>query len=771
MDDPWGSPWTTTDIDNKSPSQSKSDLAPPPRALLSGANSPRIPAVVEPAPWGEDDDGFGDWAAAGSSPAQSGWGGAWGAKSPSLSPVKRDDASGRSSPIAWPDTIANTKPPANGSTVRQPSPDPWASELSNRRRSLDNVSTPRLIVDASSPVDDLQFEPLEKEEGKPALNANWHTPHIKVESEEKRDRVHDEEEAARSVDPVAQARESRSSTPSNANTDHDDEHHDSPITSIDEELKGRPEEASKPSGVVQSLVVKFDGLARVASQESLVVPATRKERSLSIGRSDISDGGGDFGDFEDAAESDINLAASNMEQPATPSTCAQVPTESGGPETTPAASPNQTIGSPAIESPASKYKGVTFDVNLGDIEKLFDPKKLATAAPIIDISDEVPEHVINDSFTEISERKTWYRISRFGSSRRHNAADDESYRRAAWPTSTVRHDVIRIVRRWMEEDSIAGRVALGGGIAKTQKNMFGWDSSAEPVALDAVFRKKKSHSRSSSLQPLRVSALATPEDDSGLRTSSSLRIPPSQPSGISPPPTASFGWSTASQTHTPTESTMPKHSSPVAAPLPEPSLTDPEPEHTQPVVPAFSKTIPAPLARKEESVTQDVEEDDEWGEMISSPVESKHPAPTFQNLDDAFGNFPAPIQANSVNNNFEAGPQTSTQAIDPWASADFSLFDASPRIFEAANPVFGAQSDNYFSPADISVPLSMAELRSSWEAALPVATTPPTKPSQISQTSKAIEPIVAQSSKDDEDEDEMVRHIISGLPDLSYMLR
>ncbi|KAK3995517.1 hypothetical protein QBC44DRAFT_233764 [Cladorrhinum sp. PSN332] len=771
MDDPWGSPWTTTDIDNKPPSQSKSDLAPPPRALLSGANSPRIPAVVEHAPWGEDDDGFGDWAAAGSSPAQSGWGGTWGATSPNLAPVKRDDASGRSSPIAWPHTIATTKP-ANGSTVRQPSPDPWASEPSSRRRSTDKVSTPRLVVDAASPVDDLHFEPLENSQPKLDLIPDWDIPEIKEDREKDPERSqckgHEYEEASQTVDLVTQARESRSSTPSNANTDHDDGHQDSPITSIDEDLKGRQQEQNKHSGKVQSLVVKFDGLARAASQESLLVPSTRVERSLSIGRSEASDDGADFEDFEDAAEEDKNLATPNEERPATPP-APEPPTQQ---EATPVSSPKTAVGSPEIQSPASIYKGVTFDLKLDDVEKLFDPKKLATAPPIISISDEVPDQIINDSFTEISERKTWYRISRFGSSRRHNAADDESYRRVAWPTSTVRHDVIRIVRRWMEEDSIAGRVALGGGIAKTQKNMFGWDSSAEPIALDAVFGKKKSHSRSSSLQPLRVSALAPPDGADGLKTSSSLRSPP-----------ASFGWSTASPIPTPTQAAMPKPPSPIVTPSPEPPFTNQAADDTQPAASAVPKILPAPLAARPEIASQEAEDDDEdeWGEMVSSPVESKHPTTAFRSMGEAFSDLSAPKQEISapsvsaqpkieVNNVVGPSPKISTQSTDPWATADFSLFDAPSIKPVPTNPVSGAASNNYFSAAEISVPLSMAELRSSWEAALPVAPSPPVVP-QTSQTANVVEPTNAQNNNDNADEEEIAQRIIAGLPDLSYMLR
>jgi len=291
MDDPWGSPWTTPEIDNQTTLPSKSaDLAPPPRALLSAVSSPRIPAVVEHAPWGEDGDGFGDWSAASPSPAQPAWGGGWSAPSPNLTPLKRDDGSGRSSPIAWPDNIA-TSNSGNGSAVRQPSPDPWASELSARRRSRDSASTPRLAVAAPSPVDNVPFEPLETGGPKVDLGTDWKLPEIiedKGESVEpvpvlldeksnsgKDDKEEDEgppHDVQQSVGPPYETQESRSSTPSISNSDREDPHQDSPITSVDEDPKRHEQEPNPPSGKVQSLVVKFDGLAKAASEENLVVP-------------------------------------------------------------------------------------------------------------------------------------------------------------------------------------------------------------------------------------------------------------------------------------------------------------------------------------------------------------------------------------------------------------------------------------------------------------------------------------------------------------------
>lgn len=799
MDDPWGSPWTTPEIDNQTTLPSKSaDLAPPPRALLSAVSSPRIPAVVEHAPWGEDGDGYGDWAAVSPSPAQPAWGGGWSAPSPNLSPLKRDDASGRSSPIAWPDNIA-TSNSTNGSAVRQPSPDPWASELSARRRSRDSASTPRLVVAAPSPVDDVPFEPLETDGPKVDLGSDWKLPEIVEEKEESAESVRvlvdqtnigeddredkaSHDDAQHAVGSPYQIQGSRSSTPSNSNTDHDDPHQDSPITSVDEDPKRHEQEPNKPSGKVQSLVVKFDGLARAASQESLVVPSTRsRSRSSSVGASEVLDDGGDFGDFEDPAEIG-NLASLDAERPATPQS-REVPVYL---ESTPVSSPQRTVELPEAPSPATKFRGVTFELNLSNVEKLFDSTKLATAQHSVILFEHIPDHVIDDSFTEISERKTWYRISRFGSSRRHNAADDDSYRRAAWPTSTVRDDVIKIVRRWMEEDSIAGRVALGGGIAKTQKNMFGWDSSAEPIALDAVFGKKKLHPGSSSLQPPRMSALAPPDGDEGPKTSSSLRGPlPHQALGTTAPPPASFGWSTAPETEISTQATQPNLPTSMAAASTAPFDTQQAKTTTN-----STKVASALLEMPSEDDAHGVEndDDDEWGEMVSSPVASKYPISVFASVDEAFGGFSDSHQDSTVptvsaapqvevNNISKARAPQPTQTSDAWASADFSLFGApsvistQPSIMaEPTELPLDPTSNARISPVEASFPRSMSEMQSS-PIDLKTTEQAVSAPTAISDPIYIIETKTTLEMNDDGDDEKVVQRIISGLPDLSYMLR
>ncbi|KAK0660092.1 putative glucan 1, 4-alpha-glucosidase [Cercophora samala] len=828
MDDPWRSPWTATDVDpdkdHKPPSRSpsKSDLAPPPRALLSGSSSPRISAAVESSPWGDDGDGFGDWAgastpAADASSVHSGWGGGW-ATSPNLAPVRRDDDSGRLSPIAWPGNIATPKP-ANGSAFRQPSPDPWASESSFDRRPTE-IDAPQVVVDLASPRA-ATFETLHDSTnlGAIGLDAGWHSASVEENGAgptEVADPLKHEEK--RVEDPIQlpnQNSEIRSYTPSNEETDHDDDHQDSPITSIDEDHRGRQREPGRPAGKVQELVVKFDGLAKAKSQESLRVP--RPKSSGSMDKRDASSENGEFSEFEDTEEVGPCPPPDPVEQPVAPqnSEDAERPVtppssqDVESPLTPPSSKPKCEDGTPMkafsqetastatspAAAPRTRIDRPTFAVNLDKVSELFESMKVPASLPIINIDGEIPERVITDSFSEISERKVWYRLSRLGSTRRHNAADEDSYRRVTWPTSTVRQEVIAIVRRWMEEDSIAGRVALGGGISKTQKNMFGWDSSAEPVGLDAVFGKRKPESRPTPPEPIQISdppaSVVKEPNPISSRSAHSLASPPP---ALQSPPVASFGWS-ESPAFAPAPTTIlappPRPSTGRNAPSASHSTANHSRTASQPsVIAAVFPPTPTPEANHDE------EEDDEedWGEMVSSPIESK-PA-GFQSFDDAFALpvTPTPVQALADG---EATGDPNPPTNDPWSTTDLSMFDA-PALTSSQSKAPAAlptPSDTpttlAFSPIVVTFPLSLSETPTPSPTFKPPAQTspppPPPKtllnarpftpsvPSRLSEHMSVppdvVEPVQDPINEHTTNDDEVAKQIISNLPDLSYMLR
>ncbi|GAB1314642.1 Glucan 1,4-alpha-glucosidase [Madurella fahalii] len=801
MDDPWGSPWAATDSDKDqklASSSAKSDLAPPPRAFLSASNSPRISAALEQSPWGGDGDGFGQWTAASDTPsAQSGWGGGgWGSSSPSLTPPARDDVFGKASPIAWPGNIATPKlAAANGSAFRQPSPDPWASELSSRRASADGATTPRLIVDPASPVDapvartgdeglGITIETVWKRPDADSAEEQRNTtgePNCSLPDSTETARAADHSDVRLSVESAAQCHEYQSSTASNDNTDHEEEPRDSSNTSIDEESSVPRPESRKASSKVQELVVKFDGLAQAASQDR--PPSRQRSRSpLSVGKGDASDDTGDFGDFEDA-DPDGPPTPIETSDPGQPGEDLVVAASS------PVSSPHSLDRPSTSELLIARFGPLDFAVDLSAIGRLFETAAQEPARRDPSADADVPDHIIRDSFTEISERKTWYRVSRLGSSRRHNAGDDDNYRQVTWPSSTVHDDTIKIVRRWMEEDSIAGRVALGGGVSKTQKNMFGWDSTVEPVALDAVFRKKKSHSRTASLQTSRMAGLSSQGLDGPVKSS---RDPAHQLSGSIGQLGASFSWSSGARTsdrEVNIPSTMSKQPVPTAAALsniPAPATPIPNPPRpgititTQPVMAAGP--IQAITSEQREGNANDGgggdddddDDDDEWGEMVSSPVEQKPAASQFQYLNSAFDNTTVPAAQQSVGPPAPTRSETKTHMIsgmshsntpltnDAWGSADFSIFESSP-----AKPSTKAG-------CSLAVPHSLKPLA---KEPIPGSILETPAASSTSGASAPLPDLPELSEMDpsfnnhDSNNDEAARHILANLPDLSYMLR
>ncbi|KAM7214423.1 hypothetical protein V8F06_010180 [Rhypophila decipiens] len=832
MDDPWGSPWTTADNDKDQkapPSPTKSDLEPPPRAFLSVSSSPRVPTIVSQSPWADNEDGFGDWSAptpdAGNS--QSGWGGAWASPSPSLTTPSRDDEFGKSSPIAWPGSIALSKP--RSSSIRQPSPDPWGSEFSARTPPNDGPSTPKPIPESfeseleenrnaniiiTSEWDDHVALNTVKDEEEAIPDDGFTLPPPEEPSvQDKQEETTTHVESARSsLDLPVRGRTGRSSSPSDEESDQEHERQDSPITSIDEDSKARQKVDHKTSGKVQELVVKFDSIARAASQEPPVVSRARSKSNPDD--TSRSPDAAEFGDFEDADEEVPRRPSTAGEQPSPPRSFE----ESSGSKsqfdvnTTSPRSNVSTVDSK--RQSMGKTEAVTFDIDVSKIGDLLGKQTPKTAAELCDASLGISDHIITDSFTEISERKTWYRLSRLGSSRKHNAGDDENYRRVTWPTSTVRMDTIKIVRRWMEEDSIAGRANLGGGTYKTQRNMFGWDSSAEPVTLDAVFGKRKAHARASSLK---LAAPLQPPSPSLSFASSNIETPemagPPQaaaqrPASLALPGPASFGWETESPVaHKRPVTDQQSIQSPVVAEVLPVTKPPPKPisKPTQPVVQQQSaQIVPETMSvtsngslslANQAAPVEDEDDEDDWGEMVVSPAEAKAPWNGFPDIADAFSAPPVvppatnvdepPTSSGSATEIPNPGPALALATsidTDAWASVDFSIFEKPVAGNQAANSSTSTAADtlaSLLSPTSAAATSTLAGSTTTGvtRAAEPSSHFTPTTPLEI-----APPVVVAKSVGDDlssgmEDltspspQDEAVLRIIANLPDLSYMLR
>lgn len=757
MDDPWGSPWATND--------SNPALEPLPRALtnleLPGRTLHRNRSATSISPWAVEDDVLNAWAtpeparalaptAATPTTPWSGWGGEHGLNSSqiSLTGRAREGSLGLPSPTAWPSS-ASLAPPGSKtlsrrssalSLSRQPSPDPWAAEFSQNRLSLpapvhipaEQAAISTLETSAEVEEDDEYRKNTDDDTSPRAEIEDAHvrdldaTPvpdpgqDVEVQPEnggdnEPRDQKDQEEEPPDSP--------SASRHSSISNDSRHDERLDSPITSMDEDCKDRPPMLRRPSTKVQELVDKFDGLAKKTDDTLLApVPVDGRRRSASRSvsmRSFRTDATSDFGDFEDAEDLDslkLPRKSSVTGSPRPPSSHA------GRLRSASKSSLRNAAVAPVIASPIreeapnrfqelrAKFGPVSFTPDLELVDKLFDVAKLDEEQPSTkDYSLDAVDGIIRDSFTTVSERKTWYRISRPGTMRKHDMGDDDNYRRVTWVGSKVRENAGKIVRRWMEEGSYAGRPS-NGGRPMAKGGAFNWDAKAEPLSFDKIFGKRKSvqppkPEPAQSLRPLSLQPQPTAPAHSRNPSAGVKSLPPRSPLSIPAPPAGpAFGWSTGANDSSAPASARPSidcarqslevgsirsgHSR--AA-----SVQESESRSSLHLTPPPSVSPPQPLKPSNTSVLAiDEDDDEEWGEMIASPATDSRPGSTLfdGSMNGSIASLPfvdpaasaalAPTSTASdavpVNGEPVAGKDlriSTTPSADIW---DFSAFDNKP---------------------------------------------------------------------------------------------
>ncbi|KAL7625264.1 hypothetical protein AAE478_004480 [Parahypoxylon ruwenzoriense] len=848
MDDPWGSPWASSETTSKqdpTPSPPKNLLSPPPKAFFGSTLN-----LPSQSPWA-DDAGFGDWAGAEQADALVNaldWG-VWAESSRSPQPSPKPDEPGKRDSIAWPSSTATSPglrplPRSRTSSIfRHNSPDPWAADLSLHDRKNDSIPTSSRtpqITDAGPPSESIKTPVLAVKEQRDVkcVEAEDDVTQLEEETEKSASKRPKEWEPSSmpadtrephgpDADPASKVEvhdiQSRPSSTFSLDSYNAADRQDSPITSVDEDPKSRLQTTPrKASGKVQELVGIYDDLAKSITEES---PAStrpgpsrseNRERSPSQARSLEAGVDIDFGDFEDAS--------SIHEKPA-PSSNASSTFSGGSP--TPKARPEDVVCQDRANEPTSrqstklrkasvpvqqlieKFGPIRFDIDLKSIEKLF-PGLADDVGGDAKETSEVSDRIINDSFTTIPERKTWYRISRYGSMRKHDSGDEDNYHRVEWPTSHLHSDTIKIVRRWMEEDSISGRVTLGAG---KRTSVFNWDSSAAPVDLGKVFARKLSitHSRSNSAAipesgSERPTQPATP--DSEVRKSMKSPIEPPDPGPRSMTARMpSFGWSSNAI-----------KSPPISPPTPnnprDSNYADPINRPASVLTGAGTRAAPAvPTPREEPNkseVVQEDEDEDDWGEMVSSPRVESQSGVTLatQSLDT---NNTTPVQVTLANGSSKPDikttsakqnsnpvaqlsisiPQSSrdpkqmpsqarsanakTQRVDPWPLADFSIFEQATRTPKSS------KQDPSWPLADLSVfesPTSAST--SNWGNSLKTKSELSSKSRENNQTgtTKVVEteaPLKAvlgpiQKSDRQQDQDDIARRIVQNLPDLSYML-
>ncbi|TAQ83968.1 hypothetical protein B7494_g7698 [Chlorociboria aeruginascens] len=804
MDDPWGSPWADESPSQTTPHQKDErvvSFSTPVRgselALAGKTNTP----------WSEDnntENELGDWAAfpveergrqLGFDGTADGW------NNEGLE-VRKEDATRASG--SWKDDeehkvvdVLKLKPsllanPPEGS--RQVSPDPWAPEFRS------DVHDEQELEVEICPVEEIKEESTIH----PSIPNTSHPLEPNgdlVETQGLENQPKEEQPPPESIEISEQSTNHQdyvSSRPSSSPSDHS--HHndstaESPRTSLDDEPR-RPQMERKVSAKVKYLVEHFDGLAKHDSRESSRTRSDTRGSENGTTNVDEEDGFGDFGEFEEGgSEVGNELEDVSFEKtpiaPVAPLTSeselgklANIPKKDPGPL-------EFRIDTSLIDDLFSS--GVDKDVHGPPAEKAF-----------------IPDRIINDSFSSLEQRKTWYRISRYGTMRKYNSGDDENYVRINWIRSQVRAETLKIVARWMEEDRISGRVVLGG--SSKGSSLFGWSDRKTPVDISAAFAAK---------EVKRNSICKTPGDVAEVP-----REPESPTSGstneikLMPQPTAQFGWSMASPL--PQEKVqIPIQMKPAPERSSEPAVSigntqspsrqsmqnglhslKPIPQRpAAPIKPILPPSIPK-ISTSFSSNPVIATEEDDWGEMVSSPVVAastlalprglRHKKSRSLGQPTAFAQSPFTSQSQispsrghisrmsfddilipEVNNPWSPTPtplSTKAIAINPDSYSPFFNDDTPTPRAPNPPPAFNTRTPNSSIDAWASVDFSIFDTPSAPPPSRPQQPKAPL-PKPAAFTPPPISPPQSQKAREKIEQDRTVQSIIKGLPDLSFMLR
>ncbi|KAH7369146.1 hypothetical protein B0T11DRAFT_278304 [Plectosphaerella cucumerina] len=787
MENPWASPWATAESDSvaKLEAAAVTSPEPPPAAFFSSTPNNNINLPSGHSAWTEDES-FGDWAAPEPTPsaAPSGWG-IWGSGDTApadghLTP--RLDRRRQGSNPQWPNsrsTSPGLRPPplSKRSSSDHLALDPWASELSYNRRDDSELHIQHLPSLPTTTQEDFEPPPLRSRASNISIVIEPQSPApiAQQNGTDNHPPTHpDSEPPSAQQDSTASPASSVSEGgggPGNVCSD-------SPITPAEEAASAQDDE--KTSSKVQKLVTMFDGIARKSSftpelvpgpkravsqestsRESMGTPAPRSVTSTPAPPANddqlqIRKTRKDDKVVEEAAlaggEEGKELSSLAVESIEAPEPVAEPPSESlPEPSPEPASVPiseqdqagevldDETTG----DAPQSIHHE-PFKVDLEKMDELFTgPKSHVTGDDVT-----VPDRIITDSFETISERKAWYRISRYGPMRQHNAGDDENYVRISWASSSIRPEIITTVRRWMEEDSMGGRTYRGAAGKGAGGPAFGWNQPSTPVSLEEFFRRGKSGRGTPEANP-RQSLSSLPPPNPVAMEQRPLSMPPSQAPGANAwSGLASFGWASEASTRP----ASPGNPAPVSggnAALPS--------ETKSFKLQAPPKKSQSPTPPPIQSVEKD-ESDDEWGEMVTPS------APEFPSKPVGFGREkPAEIQRPQppapVTNGSGATASTSQSKPPPfsgWNDTPLAPILVQTKESPIGNNTRSSSQDN-------------ARLRSSEESAPSVEVIPKSKPRK--KVAFGLEESPPVADPDTATDAAFAREFIAKLPDLSYMLR
>lgn len=833
MDDPWGSPWADeVQLPQTIKLVEKKDVEIRPTTPARAATLTLQEKTNSP--WDDTTDGnFGDWATLprddGRSLGLDGQVDKWEDSDPAPD-ITTTQTTNDALSIDWNAPETRDDPDINLSPspflevahpVRLPSPDPWATAFATDKETTEEIP--------ENPEQNRQNFPESKEEepqedlsatdARPESDNAIVLPAEKAANTEVEDiestangmASEDAEavsssvisEAAPVVDnsDVGPPSSRRSSSPSE-HSQHDELSQESPRTSFDEEPK-RPRTRRVVSSKVQELVEHFDGLAKQDIGDTATSSTSSGQDTIKAEEPEPEEDD-DFGDFEEG-QSDEEQEPVEAEQPADIQT--QTNNDHGDTKQTP-----------------KKFEGpVDFDIDTSLLEKLFPNLEADTASEKVFIPDMIPY----DSFSTTEERKTWYRVSRYGTMRKHNTGDDD-YVRINWQQSQIRKETLTTVARWMEEDRISGRVVLGG--ASKGSSIFGWnDKKVSPVPLANAFAAKLGKRKVETAVgkvpeiprewPQDLARKPSTSKGSPSRTSrrSSVKptelVPESKPlpetTSVVEPPVANFGWNaTPVKPRSLDNHPLPGHKStgsmsklatqqPKLASLPQRSLSVKKPSKTSPENIISAPTRPtlntsnlkssisnAPPSKPVTSlaISDLVDDDDDWGEMVASPVVNVVTAIPLSSQPLQPQTKSATSMANTPTALNGATKQPTNHRPTPSLDEIFTPMSTSPRTYAFDGMPQGRASgpaiQPTFSAASAVDPWASADFSFFETTAAPV---PPPKPTrkQPQPTTKSVKfspsplpPVRSNGrSREEVEQDRIVQTVVKSLPDLSYMLR
>lgn len=687
MEDPWSSPWATD-----TPAPPTIDLPSEPQQAHV-VNTPRKTSR-SPSPWGrnvdEAEDDWGGWKEASAGKDTPGWG-----RSPNLRPL-------------------------GSATVL----DPWALGAEEKERERGADSAISLGEDGRDTRDEetngkaVEGHVMNDEE---ANAMDWHGTSEKKTGEAvnglnvRDEKTHEIQEQI-SIEDIRVEDIDRSTSPD-----------------IDEPTKAlgveRPTGSRQPSKV-QELVEMYDGMARAPSAEisssetgqrevdddelqDEIEHATTLEVSYEMEKADtaldedIADDTHHDSEESTSSETDED-DISQTEAPEIDEPTQSLQADEPKHETLSVEPVEPTLAQDSEHNTATLPQPTSYAIDFSILDTLFPGIEVTTTIP-----EQLPESIIKESFDSVSQRKAWYRMSRFGSIRSHNHGDDDNYVRVGWNNSTVRKDTLSTVRRWMEEDSIGGRVILGRRLGHGGGSMFNWDSEAPAVEIGELLARKKPKPKPKPTRHTRQVS-ATVEG-----TVMSPTIP-------------AFGWS----------------SSVPASPVTGRFSSE---WHAKPS--RLGETSEAPLtAQVINSQADAVEaEDDDWGEMVSSP--------TMESSEVGMGSIAETLQVPVVPSQDSSQSVNTTIESDPWGGLDM-FGGSSLDKQESVSPTLSTAtptSPTFTKHNPTSAP-ALNIIQSTSEA----------------QTEHASSPKSSRRTSFDlpsQADNEAVATILAGIPDLSYMLK